>query len=262
MDGLKKEIFNLAFAVYRVTGLMNPGEAMRKQLREKSGDVLIQAADIGGGASVDGGFQKYSNFKTSIESMRMLFELGRSTRLIKSINADVLIRECRFLEVYFEQELASLLKRQVGENDIQNDISINLPTFPHSTGHSGISLKTSLLPAARQRRVLDDGKINDSLLVDGSHDRNEHDNRHGNESRSSESIIMADGEERPINDRQGAIIDYLRVNREAKINDLATIFSNRFSLKTLQRDLARLILDSKIVRQGDKRWAVYRLNGL
>ncbi|MFY9462529.1 MAG: hypothetical protein WAP51_05025, partial [Candidatus Sungiibacteriota bacterium] len=78
---------------------------------------------------------------------------------------------------------------------------------------------------------------------------------------STSSISDADGSpDNGINERQGAIIGYLKANKEARMTDLVTIFSNRFSIKTLQRDLARLITNGEVLRQGDKRWAVYRLN--
>ncbi|MBU6415485.1 hypothetical protein KGQ34_04585, partial [Patescibacteria group bacterium] len=60
-------------------------------------------------------------------------------------------------------------------------------------------------------------------------------------------------------DRQQAILDYLRAKKTAKANDLAIMFSNRFSLKTLQRDLALLIENKAIEKRGDKRWAIYMI---
>lgn len=64
-----------------------------------------------------------------------------------------------------------------------------------------------------------------------------------------------------FNDRQQAIVDFIKERKTVKSTELATIFSNRFSLKTLQRDLASLIGQKVIDKQGEKRWAVYRMNG-
>lgn len=64
-----------------------------------------------------------------------------------------------------------------------------------------------------------------------------------------------------FNERQQAIVSFIKERKEVKSAELATIFSNRFSLKTLQRDLASLIGQKVIDKQGEKRWAVYRMNG-
>ncbi|MBI2637355.1 MAG: hypothetical protein HYW88_00505 [Candidatus Sungbacteria bacterium] len=62
-----------------------------------------------------------------------------------------------------------------------------------------------------------------------------------------------------FNDRQKTILDYIRSNQQVRSTDLATIFANRFSIKTLQRDLASLISQNAIEKEGDKRWAIYRI---
>lgn len=63
------------------------------------------------------------------------------------------------------------------------------------------------------------------------------------------------------NERKQAIVSFIKERKEVRSTELATIFSNRFSLKTLQRDLAELIGQKVIDKQGEKRWAVYRMNG-
>ncbi|MBI2639348.1 MAG: hypothetical protein HYW90_00435 [Candidatus Sungbacteria bacterium] len=227
MEELRNEVFNFVFAVYRVTDLINPNEAIRHQLREQSGEALLRTAQISTSRKGIGGYQKHLDIKVVFDSLLLLLEIARSTGLIKQVNAEVLIRECRFLDAYLEHvpkndineergqmgRLDSELKRHETQNDMQNDT----------------------IERASVGSLIGSGE---TTTVD-----------------KSKQALSGD-----VNGRQTAIIDYLRVNNEAKINDLTTIFSNRFSVKTLQRDLARLMLDRRIVRQGDKRWAVYKLN--
>lgn len=58
--------------------------------------------------------------------------------------------------------------------------------------------------------------------------------------------------------RQGEIISMVRNRGVVSINDIAEHFP-ALSRKTLQRDLSELIDQGKIIRSGDKRWALYRV---
>ena len=59
-------------------------------------------------------------------------------------------------------------------------------------------------------------------------------------------------------ERQGQIINMVRNRGVVSINDIAEHFPI-LSRKTLQRDLSELIDQGKIIRSGDKRWALYRV---
>ena len=218
-DELKKEMFNFAFAIYRVTDLFRPDEALRKQLREHAGEVLVRAIRynrLSGNERVG----ECGSISTLLEAARSLIELARQSGLMKAINAEILIKECLALEAYFAEERTMLYRDEIASkrHEVQNDIPLINDTSP---------------PQAKTPRK--------------------------SEKPAAEVMATVRPEEFSITERQKAIVDYLRANKEAKINDLATIFSNRFSLKTLQRDISRLITERHVERQGDKRWAVYRI---
>lgn len=220
-DELKKEMFNFAFAVYRVTDLFRPDEALRQQLREHAGEVLIGAIrynQLSGNERVG----ECGSISTFLEAVRSLIELARQSGLMKAINAEILIRECLALEAYFAEERTMLYRGEIASkrHEVKNGIPLINDTGP---------------PQAKAPR--------------------------NSEKLATEVTATVRQEEFSITGRQKAIIDYLKANKEAKINDLATMFSNRFSLKTMQRDLARLITERHVERHGDKRWAVYRLPG-
>ena len=163
---------------------------------------------------------------------------------MKAINAEVLDRERTALEIYFQHECDVLVRGQ-GREQKRDEIrpKAKVQNDTEQLNDTKISVN-DILKAQRQALktpLVAPGASNSISDADGSPD-NETDNG--------------------INERQGAIIGYLKANKEARMTDLVTIFSNRFSIKTLQRDLARLITNGDVVRQGDKRWAVYRLNSL
>ena len=61
-----------------------------------------------------------------------------------------------------------------------------------------------------------------------------------------------------LNDRQKTILDYIKSNNMVKSVNLTAIFSD-ISIKTLQRDLVALLRQNAIEKEGDKRWAVYKI---
>ena len=60
-----------------------------------------------------------------------------------------------------------------------------------------------------------------------------------------------------LNGRQGRIIAFVRENGQARLSDLAGIFDEEVSEKTLQRDLVHLVGSGILRRRGDNRWTTY-----
>ena len=255
---LKKEAFDFAFAVHRVTELFPKEEALKKELREYSAGLLAKVSSLEPAENPEK-LTLTRSILGVLEALKNLIFLSQKTGLMKAINAEVLERERTALEIYFQHECDVLVRGQ-GREQKRDEIrptptpnGVGAPTA--SVGEAQVQNDTEqindtkisvndILKAQRQA-------LKTPLVAPGA----------------SNSISDADGSpdngtDNGINERQGAIIGYLKANKEARMTDLVTIFSNRFSIKTLQRDLARLITNGDVVRQGDKRWAVYRLNSL
>ena len=76
----------------------------------------------------------------------------------------------------------------------------------------------------------------------------------------SEPVVEAERAVRSSHSaRQEAIIEVLKRRTKISVGELDTLFSQRVSKKTLQRDLQGLIDRNIIERHGDKRWATYSL---
>lgn len=274
-EELKKEAFDFAFAVHRVTEFFPKEEALRKELREYSAGLLAKVSSL----ELSETSEKLTlvrNILAALEALKNLLLLSQKAGLMKIINAEVLDRERTALEIYFQHEHEVLGREQTIREQkkkdetrpkakVQNDIEpINLA--PLREENSKIGLKThSKNIEYSERCVVNDTKISVSDILKAQKQEiraplatpSASTNNNVAEINGSPDNTDNDG----INDRQGAIIGYLKANKEARMIDLVTIFSNRFSIKTLQRDLARLITNGEVMRQGDKRWAIYRLNG-
>ncbi|MBI2096959.1 MAG: DeoR family transcriptional regulator [Candidatus Sungbacteria bacterium] len=60
--------------------------------------------------------------------------------------------------------------------------------------------------------------------------------------------------------RQEAITEVLKRREKISIGELGRLFSGRVGLKTLQRDLQELIDKGVVVRNGERRWALYSIH--
>lgn len=58
--------------------------------------------------------------------------------------------------------------------------------------------------------------------------------------------------------RQENILSILKQKKDASIKDICTLFKD-CSSKTIQRDLAELIDQKKVMKRGDRRWSIYNL---
>ena len=63
-----------------------------------------------------------------------------------------------------------------------------------------------------------------------------------------------------ISDRKKKILDFLGKNTGASISSISSLFDNRVSEKTLQRDLGELVLHGFVRAVGERRWRTYSLS--
>lgn len=73
----------------------------------------------------------------------------------------------------------------------------------------------------------------------------------------SADVSESAAETNSLNGRQQRIIAFVRENGQARLGDLAGIFDEEVSEKTLQRDLAHLVSSGILLRRGDNRWTTY-----
>lgn len=220
---MKRKVFEFSLAVYRVTDLFPMGEALKRQTREIANELLREISELEAKESFDVVAVKRIIGKMLV--LKNFLLLAKYNSFVRPVNVDVLLKELSFFESFFMRQL-----------QYQNG------SFENETKES--EKKEESFKAVFKQDVK-------SVFTDAG----------GIAEQKS-----AEREEKPIgnnnnggSERQRAILDYLRAKKTAKANDLAIIFSNRFSLKTLQRDLALLIENKTVEKKGDKRWATYMI---
>ncbi|OHA06595.1 MAG: hypothetical protein A2934_04775 [Candidatus Sungbacteria bacterium RIFCSPLOWO2_01_FULL_47_10] len=244
---MNKKIFELTLAVYRVTDLFPQSEALRRHVREKANEITSSVCEY---------CPKANNFAfahetlAKIQSIRTLLGIARFSRLSKPINIAVLDREYDFFANYFEREFVRLSENMKAH---ENPEEYHYPLLRERKNERKPKVERSLIYS--QRVSLENGNGNGN----GSHEII------GNQ--SSDTIKVNGGKEElvgmpektGVNRRQKTILDYLKSNDQVKSSDLSGLFEEKLSIKTLQRDLSFLVGQNIIERQGEKRWAVYKL---
>ena|SRR3989338_1880905 len=282
MGELNKKIFELTLAVYRVTDIFPKDEVLKRQIREKANEILSSVCEYDRKI----GENNARFLLAKIQAIRTYFGVARFSNLVKAVNTAVLDREYEFFANFFERELACFTEKIAEEEEKNKSIpqiqtastsikNIRKPKVERSiiypvrsknnnhvvgngnyTGHSNSMhtfAKWTSNGVNSQKVSLENGNGN------GNGNGNSLSNGYGNGIEQNNHKSIVNKETNGFNERRQTILDYIRQNQAVKSVDLSQIFSNKFSIKTLQRDLAALIGNNTIERQGDKRWAIYKI---
>ncbi|MFY9462515.1 MAG: hypothetical protein WAP51_04935, partial [Candidatus Sungiibacteriota bacterium] len=241
-DELKKEAFDFAFAVHRVTELFPKEEALKKELREYSAGLLAKVSGLEFAENSDR-LTLTRNTLGALEALKNLIFLSQKTGLMKAINAEVLERERTTLEIYFQHE-CDVLARGQGKEQKRDEIR---PKAKVQSDTEGIN--PALKNGVAFLRRAEDANNSQILATISDKKPKKTEMRHGvtpfssdgvNDTKISVSDILkaqkqviktplvapgasttssisdADGSpDNGINERQGAIIGYLKANKEA-----------------------------------------------
>lgn len=224
MKEIIKKVIETHHALYRVTDLLPQREPMRKMLRENANALLTYIVG-------ECGMETAENTEFRIKAAAKIEALQNTLISVKEfgychpVNFEVLEREYNEIGGYFKK-IAQVLP------DVQGETL-------HKKEDDFVKVFEGSVAEEAKEEVIQE-----------------------------KQPIVREYEEKPAqnngfgyNERKQAIVSFIKERKEVRSTELATIFSNRFSLKTLQRDLAELIGQKVIDKQGEKRWAVYKMNG-
>ena len=234
-----KRFLDLHYALYRVTDLLPLREPLRKMLRENANTLLTYIVEECGEKSAENAEFRIK-IGAKIEAMQNTLSASKELGYCHPVNFAVLQREYSEIGRYFEARSEQKLQETIAPN-VRGEI-LN-KTVPNMQSLALNKKEDDFVRVFEGGVVSGEEKEEIKIAFQSSTAKQ---NKNGDPS---------------FNERQQAIVDFIRERKEVKSTDLATIFSNRFSLKTLQRDLVALIQNKVIEKEGEKRWAVYRMNG-
>lgn len=260
------KIFELTYAVYRVTDLFSRDEVLKRQIREKANEILSGTHESLAG---ENNKEKMKETLARIQSIRSYLAMARLARIVKAVNAAVLDREYDFFVRFFEHELDNLVNDiTAGKNGKEREkTEIPQPQILTGKPDNRLPQTNRLKKPLVERSFIYSQKV--SLENGNGYHNNEQYKKNagdelagevnevnrqltGRQNNDSHSFLN------DLNERQKTIYDFIKTNQTVKSSELSNIFSNKFSIKTLQRDLASLISQNIIEREGDKRWAIYK----
>lgn len=224
---IKRIIFEITHALYRVTGLFPRGEILAAELRKESSDVLKECAKYG--VLPESTFEDVMGIIAKIRGLRSLLWLARMNRFVAAANIDVLEREYRIIEHFFFEKLQVVrygYNRRIQEKREANDTpkEENAPDVYEKKIGRDLAMK----------------KVVPNIVYNAARAK-------ADKSETGKS-----------SDRQAVIVQFLEKKDKSNIKDVADEFTG-ISTKTIQRDLQDLVEKNIVQRIGDRRWSVYSL---
>jgi len=240
-----KKSEKICAAIFLVSGFLNDQESIKWDIRRIASKLVSITAKLHFGDH-QSRKQIISECRTTISELASLLEVASLAGLISAMNASVLAKELH--------SLLSLVEREDSSSNKSNQIRFAKNYFDVG--------ETYMLESG-------DGEPVDNRKTISSSERNLKDNLH-----PSAFAVQKDekyGTSKPLNvakeygsvavkrnKRQSFIIQILKKKKDLTIKDISTIFHD-CSEKTIQRELALLVHDGAVVREGERRWTKYSL---
>jgi hypothetical protein len=226
---IKRIIFEITHALYRVTGLFPRGESLAAELRKESSDVLRECVKYG--VLPESTFEDVMGIIAKIRGLRSLLWLARMNHFVTAANIDVLEREYRIIEHFFFEKL-QVVRYGYNNRRIQEKREVN--DTPKEKNTPDVYEKKTGRDMAMKKVVPN--------IV------------------HNVARAKADKSETGKNsNRQAVIIQFLEKKDNSNIKDISNEFTG-ISTKTIQRDLQDLMEKNIVQRIGDRRWSVYSLS--
>ena len=240
-----KKSEKICAAIFLVSGFLNDQESIKWDIRRIASKLVSITAKLHFGDH-QSRKQIISECRTTISELASLLEVASLAGLISTMNANVLAKELN--------SLLSLVEREDSGSNKSNQIRFAKNYFDVG--------ETYMLESGEDKAV-------DNKKATPHTARNLKDNLHP----SAFTVQKNEGfgNVRPVsvakeygsvavkrNKRQSFIIQILKKKKDLTIKDISTIFHD-CSEKTIQRELALLVHDGAVVREGERRWTKYSL---
>lgn len=216
----------IAKALYLITNFFSETNELRSAIRLKSIEAMQYLFD---NLRLDGDSLSLKKGYHTLDELLSYIDIAHQTGYISEMNNNFLVERIHSLQ-------ESMLKEIEDKNLEKRELNISLSHLfsssdnilkPDKTEKSLISEKDVLIKKTVPKTQL-------KKLVYGTAKISLKEKRHQN------------------------ILDILKQKKDASINDVCSLFKD-CSSKTIQRDLKDLIKNKKVVKRGERRWAVYNL---
>lgn len=216
-------IYKKAERLAKAVALILPAFAEHRELAKRAEGISVTLID----AAVDNPLQAREAMSRELLALSSILAIARASGALSAMNADIIAKEARNLL----EEMAAYEKPRIDLPDIPTLAELSRTTGALSSKNSG---REHPRVSHRREAGAQTGGIK------GQH--------------KGQAITDTDSG----GTRKSAILDVLRSKGPSYIKDISTIVRG-VSEKTVQRELAALVREGLIAKEGERRWTVYRL---
>ncbi len=240
-----KKSEKICAAVFLVTGFLNDQEPLKWDIRRIASKIVSNTAKLHFGEHLNRK-QIVSECRTNISELSSLLEVASLSGLVSPMNASVLAKELHSLLSLVERE------ENISNKSSQVRFSKNYFDIPESLmieAGDNVREYTPVQSNLGTKNLKDNSNAGDFVASKTSKI---------NEPKTPTIVREYGSVAIKRNKRQSFIIQILKKKKDLTIKDISTIFHD-CSEKTIQRELALLVHDGVVIRDGERRWTKYSL---
>ncbi len=225
-----KKLEKLVSALYMVTDFMDLNEPIRTKLRVSGTELLTYLSRT----YAEGEREKKAALRyalNELSSIVSLCEVARSTGAVSQMNFSILKDEFLHLIDMIESKFVGLTSSQSVSKMVALEFSKAHIQVPANSASNSLEANKTNYTANFQK---DTNVLKKHVPAE-------------------KSEVMSD-----TGARQEKITSFIRKNGPSSIKDIASVIVG-CSEKTVQRDLASLISQGKLVKRGERRWSMYSI---
>lgn len=222
----------IVLATHLVTNFVPEREAIRHNIRTRAQDILHAVMTLREGFR-SAGPDKVSDIAAQVREIMSLLDVAHASGFISNMNLEIVKRAYADLVSYL---------RMSEDGDTSESLALGEEYFTLSLGQSkGHVRKKASTPV--KDTTEQNTSVQESAPVSSS-----------GETKKPVSVR----EKRKTSSRRIAILDVLATKSPADIKDISKVITD-CSEKTIQRELAKLVRDNVLKKEGTKRWTRYSL---
>ncbi|PJE64560.1 MAG: hypothetical protein COU90_01835 [Candidatus Ryanbacteria bacterium CG10_big_fil_rev_8_21_14_0_10_43_42] len=220
---------SLTSALYRVTDLLAEEEPLREALRRHGMHILELASAIETIEEFGKKLKSIEYILQSISSMKNALAVAKEGGYVSRINFTVLFDEYGRLETYITK--------------------LRMPFLQMTTGAENTDISDNILKDIKDKFNKEQSSASDQYGKDEpSYESSKHTRKNSRVPSSS------------INERHERILLFLREQGSwMSVSDIAVLYGEGVSAKTIQRDLNDLLSRGLIIAEGERRWRRYAI---
>lgn len=222
----------VVLATHLVTNFVPAKEAVRDNIRGRAQTVLHEVMTLREGFR-SAGPDKVSDIAAQVREIMSLLDITHASGFISNMNLEVLKRAYADLVQYL---------RNAEDSDSSESLELEQEYFTPTIGHVQGQNEKRTSQSVKDKIIAPEAtKVEPNISVAKAEKR-------------SQSVRI----QRKHSNRRIAILDVLATKSPADIKDISAVITD-CSEKTIQRELAKLVRDGVLKKEGSKRWTRYSL---